>query len=123
MMNTAMLISGIVIAGKKRGRTLGFPTANIQINVGVEPGVYAGWVFLEREERMGSALYIHPDQKLLEAYLLNFKGDLYGHKIVIELGEKIRDSKYFDSIEMLKEQISQDVEKIREILYGKKKYF
>lgn len=125
-----MVISGVVIAGKQHGRELGFPTVNIRIgkdaedtslsrNI-VEAGVYAGWVYYQKK-KWGAAIFIRSDQKLLEAHILNFDGDLYDKNIKVELGEKIRDPIKFDSQKMLRNQITKDVVKIRQVVYGKER--
>lgn len=122
-----MIFTGTVISGQKRGRELGFPTANVVIDANVAPGVWVGWVSFCHSSPLAngnpgftSAIYIHPDKKLLEAHLLDFEGDLYGEEIQVELGEKIRDPKKFDSVEALKEQIARDVENVRELTKGVK---
>ncbi len=112
-----MFIAGVVITGKQRGRELGFPTANIPFDKQISPGVYSGWIFYQKR-RFRAAIYVHFDQRLLEAHILDFESDLYGKHIRVELGEKIRDPIQFDSVDALKEQIARDVEKIREVVYG-----
>ncbi len=106
-----MKISGKVIRGKGRGRTLGFPTANIMLSGKVESGVYAGAV-ITSGKKYKAGIFVDSNGKLLEAHLIGFSGDLYGKEIEMEIGEKIRDIIKFDSEEKLKKQIAQDIEYI-----------
>jgi riboflavin kinase / FMN adenylyltransferase len=108
MLNTK--INAKVIEGKKKGAVLGYPTANLLIRKVVEPGVYAGKVMVGAK-KYDAAIFMRGD-KLLEAHLLDFTGDLYGKFITVELGEKIRDVMAFKNDKELKAQIKKDVEKI-----------
>ena len=107
-------ISGIVVEGKKLGRKLGFPTANVQLAESLESGVYAGFVALEGTKNI-AAIFIFPDKPLLEAHILDFSGDLYGKNIEVELISKIRDGKKFESKDELKKQIAEDIKIIRNL--------
>lgn len=118
-------IEGRVMRGAGRGRGLGFPTANVEIPVGqVEPGegVYAGYgrvgslctaaaISVGRAETFGGG------KKQLEAYLLDYEGDLYGKHIRIEFAARVRDQKKFSSAEELRAQIDADVQVTRRILF------
>lgn len=108
-------IIGIVIGGKKLGRKLGFPTANIQLKEVLKGGAYAGNVTLEGKE-YHSAIFIWADKPLLEAHLLDFEGDIYGKKIEIEINSKIRESIKFGSEDEIKKQIVKDIEIIRNLI-------
>jgi riboflavin kinase / FMN adenylyltransferase len=108
MLNTK--INAKVIEGKKRGAGLGYPTANLLIRKFVEPGVYAGKVMVGAK-KYDAAIFMRGD-KLLEAHLLDFTGDLYGKFISVELGEKIRSVMEFKNDKELKMQIKKDIEKI-----------
>lgn len=112
-----VVISGVVVEGKKDGRKLGFPTANIVLSGPMEDGIYAGKTNVEGKEYLG-AIFVYSTGKLFEIHLLDFSGDLYGKFLEVEVGEKLRDSKKFDNEEDLKKQIADDVEKIRS-LYSK----
>jgi riboflavin kinase / FMN adenylyltransferase len=109
-------IAGRVIHGEKRGRLLGFPTANIAINdiLAVLSGVYVVQVEgLEAGCRVGVANIgrrptVGGNQRLLEVHLLDFTGDIYGRKINVQFLHKLRDEQKFASIEHLREQIAKD---------------
>jgi FAD synthase len=125
-------ISGKVVEGKRKGRELGFPTANIELKDKAESGVYAGKVITRElntrecranEKRIGAnnklganeykaGIFVSPDGKLLEAHLVGFSEDLYGKEIEVELVKKIRDVMKFESDEELKDQIKKDIESI-----------
>lgn len=120
-------IRGEVIGGDQRGRTIGFPTANIPVNKRTAwpaDGVYAGWAVLEDGERHGCAINIgkrptfhqHAEHSLLEAHLLNFSGDLYGQDLRIEFVEFLRSEQRFDGIDALQAQLETDIANANEIL-------
>ena len=106
-------ISGKVVHGEKRGRKIGFPTANIHMNHNRPPlkGVFA----VKFQNHFGVAnLGIRPsikgERKLqLEVHLLNFSSDLYGQHARVIFLKKLRDEKKFKSLDELKEQIKLDV--------------
>lgn len=105
-------ISGIVIAGNKKGREFGFPTANILLTEKVDSGVYRGRVMVG-DKAYKAAIFVWLDKPVLEAYLLGFSGDLYGQEIVVEIIEKIREMIKFDDEKELIEQIGKDVLVVR----------
>ena len=105
------IITGRVIAGKNKGRILGFPTANIVLNADLPGGVYSGSVRTVKGSYR-AAIFIGPE-RIFEAHLLDFSGDLYGQEIQVEIGEKLRDIRKFESDEDLKKQIGVDVQMIR----------
>ena len=122
------VLLGKVKAGVGRGRTLGFPTANLSIGSQLIPpeGVYAGRAQLIDSEgklsesivaavSVGRALTFESDRLLVEAHLLDFKEDLYEQDIRLEFLAWIRDQRKFDTPEALSQQIEQDVARIREI--------
>jgi riboflavin kinase/FMN adenylyltransferase len=118
--NTNIDIEAEVIHGKKIGRALGFPTANMSMvgYEGVERGVYLSRVVIDgKSYKAMSNVGIRPSvggkELLLETHVLDFSGDLYGRKLCITLVEKIRDEKRFASIGDLKEQLIRDYEYIR----------
>ena len=106
-------ISGKVVHGEKRGRKIGFPTANIHMRHNRPPlkGVFA----VKFQKHFGVAnLGIRPsikgEKKLqLEVHLLNFSSDLYGQHVSVIFLKKLRDEKKFKSLDELKEQIKLDV--------------
>lgn len=109
-------IQGEVIEGAKKGRELGFPTANVgDFSLDIPNGVYRGWVKLNGKQyksaiNVGSAPTIKDGKKVVEAHILHFSKDIYGEIIEVGFEEKLRDEKKFDSIDALIEQIHLDVE-------------
>ena len=101
-------IKGVVIEGKKLGRRLGFPTANVQTEAELEGGVYAGFVLLEGQ-KFKSAIFVWPDKKLLETYIFDFSRSIYGQEIEVEIGDKIREVVKFENQAQLVSQIKKDV--------------
>ena len=116
-------ISGKVVHGEKRGRKIGFPTANIHMRHNRPPlkGVFA----VKFQKHFGVAnLGIRPsikgEKKLqLEVHLLNFSADLYGQHVSVIFLKKLRDEKKFKSLDELKEQIKLDVIKAK-LFFDKK---
>jgi riboflavin kinase / FMN adenylyltransferase len=110
------VIEGIVVKGEKRGRDMGFPTINLETISELVPknGVYVTEVGVD-DIRMPAVTNIgfNPtfDGKkfLVETYILDFSGDLYGREVAIYFHERIRDEVKFGSIEELKERIAKDV--------------
>ena len=119
------MISGLVIEGDKRGRQIGFPTANISLGKLIRPafGVYA--VLIEGIENkvlrgianIGRRPTVNDRGVLLEVNIFDFNEDIYGKKIFISLIDFIRDEKKFDGIENLKKQIVMDV-KLSKSIFG-----
>jgi riboflavin kinase/FMN adenylyltransferase len=115
------ILGGTVISGRRLGRRLGFPTANIRLEAGAPAhGIYAGRVLghaaavnIGVRPTIGDRL-----EPLAEAYLLDFDGDLYGRWIEIELVRRLRAELRFDSVELLRRQIALDVAAVRELFAG-----
>lgn len=108
-------IDGEVIHGKKIGRALGFPTANMSLQgyEDIARGVYRSEVEIDGVKyRAMSNVGIRPSvggkELLLETHVIGFQGDLYGKRLRICLLEKLRDEKRFASIGDLKEQLMRD---------------
>ena len=110
-------LDGVVVGGDRRGGTLGFPTANLR----VEPtllvpayGIYAGAV---DDRRAAVSIGVNPHyggtERRIEAYLLDWEGDLYGDRLVVELWRRLRDERAFEGEAELIAQIAQDVEDTR----------
>jgi riboflavin kinase/FMN adenylyltransferase len=120
-------VRGTVVVGDQRGRGLGFPTANIMVPPETclpADGIYAGrFVGADGVER-GTAIslgrrptfYDQAKESLLEAYVLDFDGDLYGQAVQVRFIEHVRGEDHFDSVEALVDQIQRDVIAIRQIL-------
>ncbi len=109
-------IKGIVIEGKKKGRTLGFPTANIVLpkNVAPEAGIYAGRVTLNNKT-YNSAMYL-AGNNILEAYIFDFSENIYGKEIEVKLIKKIRDKINFKDNREAAEQIAKDIKETEKCL-------
>lgn len=114
---------GVVIAGQRLGRTLGFPTANMTLGDLIEPrrGVYAVDAIVDGQPMPAVANFgrrptVGESAPLLETHIFRFDGDLYGRKIAIEFVDFIRDERKFDGVEALKEQIAADCEAAQHLL-------
>jgi riboflavin kinase / FMN adenylyltransferase len=110
-------LDGTVVAGDQRGGTLGYPTANLLLEPDLAVpryGIYAGSA---RGHRAAVSIGTNPHyggtERRIEPYLLDFEGDLYGERLVVELWERLRDEAVFDSEQDLVAQIALDVEKTR----------
>ena len=115
-------LDGVVVGGDQRGGTLGYPTANLAIEPGlIVPayGIYAGSARLDDGQTRRAAISIgtNPhyggEERRIEPYLLDFDGDLYGRRLVVELWERLRDEQVFDDEQGLIDQIARDVEATR----------
>lgn len=109
-------MEGIVAHGDKRGRDLGYPTANIPLEDTIAPayGIYAVRVNIDGAWRDGVAnIGIRPmfetKAPLLEVYVFDFDGDLYGQPLRVQPVQKLRDEARFDDLEALKAQMARDV--------------
>ncbi|MDP9490745.1 MAG: bifunctional riboflavin kinase/FMN adenylyltransferase [Actinomycetota bacterium] len=107
-------VEGTVVAGDARGGTLGFPTANLAVpSELLVPafGIYAGEAL---GHRAATSIGVNPhyggEERRIEAFLLDYEGDLYGKRLVVELWERLREERAFGSEEDLVEQIARDVE-------------
>jgi riboflavin kinase/FMN adenylyltransferase len=115
------VLRGEVVEGDKRGRTIGFPTANVLPGAEVvvpARGVYAGFVIVGDERyaactNVGIAPTFGRADSRVEAYLLDFDGDLYGRIVDVGFTRRIREEKTFSGIDDLKRQIQRDVEQAR----------
>jgi len=110
-------LDGIVVAGDQRGGTLGYPTANLALEPNLASpryGIYAG---AAREHRAAVSIGTNPHyggtERRIEPYLLDFEGDLYGERLVVEVWERLRDEAVFASEEELVAQIGRDVDATR----------
>ena len=109
-----------VVHGRKIGRALGFPTANMSLEgyKDIERGVYRSEVVIDGVRYVAmSNVGVRPSvggkELLLETHVIGFRGDLYGRRLCVRLVEKIRDEKRFGSISDLKEQLTRDYNYIR----------
>jgi riboflavin kinase/FMN adenylyltransferase len=119
-------LEGIVVRGDQRGREIGFPTANLAVHrYAAIPadGIYAGWL-VRRGERLRAAISIGTNptfsgrERRVEAYILDFDGDLYGERVALEFVVRLRDMLRFDGVEPLVAQMAEDVAQTREALPG-----
>jgi riboflavin kinase/FMN adenylyltransferase len=110
-------VEGMVVAGDHRGGTLGFPTANLDVDPSLlvpAYGIYAGAAAGKRAAiSIGTNPHYGGDERRVEAFLLDFEGDLYGRRLVLELWTRLRDERAFTSERELVEQIARDVEATR----------
>jgi len=114
MLGRPFELDGLVVAGDQRGGTLGYPTANLRLEPDLacpRYGIYAGSALGHRAAMsIGTNPHYGGSERRIEPYLLDFEGDLYGKRLVVELWERLRDEAAFDSEEALVEQIGRDVE-------------
>jgi len=107
-------VEGVVVEGDARGGTLGFPTANLAVEPDVlvpRHGIYAGSAAGHRAAiSIGTNPHYGGDELRVEAFLLEFAGDLYGRRLVVELWRRLRDERAFASEQDLIDQIARDVE-------------
>jgi riboflavin kinase / FMN adenylyltransferase len=117
-------IRGSVAHGDKRGRTLGYPTANLMPDprlVVPDHGVYACRAFVGGTEHVAAVnVGVRPTFKtgrglLVEAFLVDFEGDLYGEPLRLDFLERLRGERRFDSVDALVEQMGRDVHATRDI--------
>jgi len=110
-------LDGTVVAGDQRGGTLGYPTANVRLEPDLACprfGIYAGAALGQRAAiSIGTNPHYGGTERRIEPYLLDFEGDLYGRRLVVELWERLRDEAVFASEEELVQQIADDVEATR----------
>jgi riboflavin kinase/FMN adenylyltransferase len=123
-------IRGIVEHGDKRGRKIGYPTANLSIEKYLRPkyGVYAvtGRILASGEELMGAANLgirpqFEPPKELLEPYFFDFSGDLYGQEVEVAFHHFLRPEAKFDSLGLLMEQMEKDCAEARRLLSARPK--
>ena len=123
LLGAPWFVSGEVIHGAKRGRDLGFPTANIKLDpsCGLKHGIYAVRVGIGGKRYDGVANFgtrpmFDDGAPLLEVFLFDFDGDLYGRSLDVAFIGWIRHEQKFESVEALKRQIAADAAQAREVL-------
>ena len=116
-------IAGTVVGGDKRGHGLGFPTANIKVppGFGLKHGIYAVRATIAGERYQGAAyLGTRPSfddgEAVMETFVFDFSGDLYGSELEVEIVEFLRDDEAFDTTEKLMAQMQTDCENARAVL-------
>ncbi|HET6601373.1 MAG TPA: riboflavin biosynthesis protein RibF [Gaiella sp.] len=117
MLGRPFELDGTVVAGDQRGGTLGYPTANIAMDPQLlcpRYGIYAGEALAHRAAvSIGTNPHYGGTERRIEPYLLDFDGDLYGKRLVVELWTRLRDEEVFESEEALVAQIARDVDATR----------
>ncbi len=119
-------VRGRVVAGDGRGRTIGVPTANLEVDPDVAlpgDGVYAAWAVVAGSVHpavvnIGTRPTFDGEARIAEAHLLDFDGDLYGHPLALRFVSRLRGERRFDSVDELVAQIRADVNTAREVLSG-----
>ena len=110
-------VEGTVVLGDQRGGTLGFPTANLAPPADLlvpALGIYAGSALGHRAAiSIGTNPHYGGTERRIEAYLLDYTGDLYGSRVVVELWERLRDEAVFESEAELIAAIDEDVARTR----------
>jgi len=117
MLGRPFELDGVVVAGDQRGGTLGYPTANLKLEPDLacpRYGIYAGFGLGHRAAiSIGTNPHYGGTERRIEPYLLDFDGDLYGKRLVVELWERLRDEQAFESEAALVAQIARDVDATR----------
>jgi len=117
-------LRGKVVHGTGRGVGLGFPTANLNISRGqaIPPdGVYAGWAHINGKvfqsmTNVGLCPTFDGNERTVEAYLLDYSGDIYGRELTVDFITKLRDEKKFATEDELKAQVAEDIRQGKAIL-------
>ena len=124
LMGRPFNLHGRVVKGDRRGNELGFPTANLETAAEQAlpaDGVYTSRAFMDAQAYPAMTnLGLHPtfggDKRLVEVYLMDYHGDLYGRELTVEIIERLRDEIKFDSPQELKKQIAEDIKRGKAIL-------
>jgi riboflavin kinase/FMN adenylyltransferase len=117
-------INGQVVEGDRRGKQLGFPTANLEVEPGMMvpgDGIYATWADIDGVRHpSATSIGVRPTfgltQRLVEVYVIDFDGDLYGKDLCVEFVGKLRNQQTFPGVEALIDQINRDVAGSRLVL-------
>ncbi len=110
-------VEGIVVSGDARGGTLGFPTANLRVQADLlvpAHGIYAGAANGHRAAiSIGTNPHYGGQERRVEAHLIDFSGNLYGRRLVLQLWRRLREERAFESEAALVEQIARAVDDAR----------
>ncbi len=120
-------LRGVVVEGDRRGRTWGFPTANVAVAPEMlrpEPGICAGWLVRADGTELPAAIYLgnrptvygEGGDVVLEVHVLDWQGDLYGETVAARFTHRIRGDAAFDTFEELTQQIGRDCDQARRLL-------
>ncbi len=126
MLGRPFVLQGVVVEGDRRGRELGFPTANLALDASIlapKHGIYATWASFQGEKRpSATSIGVRPTfgggPRFVEVYVMDFDGDLYGETMDVEFVRLLRDEQYFESVSCLVRQMELDVEQARAVLSG-----
>lgn len=125
MLGRNFSITGEVGSGLKRGRELGFPTANLEVDPDLiipGDGIYATWAHLQTGTHMAAtSIGLRPtfddgENRTIEAFLLDFSGDIYNQTLRLEFVQRLRGEEKYDTVEALMVQIDRDVQDTRSAL-------
>ena len=124
LMGRKFSLQGTVVAGHRRGRTLGFPTANLDLAPGLAlpgDGIYATWAIIDGERfPSATSIGVRPTfdltERLVEVFIIDFNADIYGKQMDVEFVTKVRDQETFSGIDALIEQMGRDVDNCRATL-------
>lgn len=128
LLGRSFSLKGPVVRGDRRGRELGFPTANVGVVADMMlpgDGIYATWAVVEgKRHAAATSIGVRPTfgltERLVEVYILDFDADLYDTTIGVQFVKKLRDQETFSNIEALVERIHQDVADTRSVLAGQR---
>ena len=117
MLGRQFSLCGTVVVGNRQGRELGFPTANLSVPDDMllpADGIYASWTLIDGERHpSATSIGIRPTfgmtERVVEAYVIDFTGDLYGQEITVEFVRKLRDQEAFADVPALVAQVGRDV--------------
>ena len=129
MLDRPFSLGGEVETGDRRGRELGFPTANLAPKPSMAvpgDGIYATWAIVDGVRHQGAtSIGVRPTfggggDRRVETFLLDFSGDLYGKRMTLEFEQRLRGELAFSSVDALVQQMKQDVEQSRAVLSGER---
>ena len=117
-------LTGLVVKGDRRGRELGFPTANIASEQGILVpcnGIYATWIILDgKRYPSATSIGVRPTfgsgARSVETFILNFDSEIYGEEVTLQFVSRLREELAFSTVDALVQQMHLDVEKAKEVL-------
>ena len=124
LLNRNFSLEGQVVVGDRRGRDLGFPTANLKIDSEIiwpGDGIYATWALIDGVRYpSATSIGVRPTfglaERLVEVHVMDFDHDIYGESMCVEFVSKVREQETFQSVKELVDQINQDVVDSRQVL-------
>jgi len=123
------ILNGTVVHGDKRGKKIGYPTANIQIDLNKKiipkKGVYAVWIRVDKQYypammNIGIRPTFNGEQLTIEVHIFSFDENIYGKEVQVQFVQRIRDEQPFDGVEKLKAQLAKDKKQAEMILKSKR---